>query len=165
MFRCLAIVLLAASLWACAATRFEAALSDGDRAHMAAAVQAALESDRTGEGRVWENPQTGRRGTVTPMRTWRDEDGRPCRDYQALFTVSNTARASYASACREPTGIWVEIRSPSRYAAPGYAHYQRPRLHLSFGFGHHFGHHPLGLHHDHHFGLYPWHDDRHWPYY
>ncbi len=165
MFRSLAILLLAAPLWACAATRYEAALSAGDRAHMAAAVQAALEGDRTGEGRVWQNPQGGRRGTVTPLRTWHDDAGRPCRDYQSLVTIDGSTRAATASACRDPSGVWRDIRPPRRYARPDYAYDQRPRLHLSFGVGHHFGHHPFGLHHHHPFGFDPWLSHRYGPYY
>ncbi|MDP6952221.1 MAG: RT0821/Lpp0805 family surface protein [Alphaproteobacteria bacterium] len=143
VFRALTDAALASALWACAPTRFETALSAADRTAMAAAVQVALESSRTGEGRIWEAPQSGHRGTVTPLRTWHDDDGQPCRDYQSLVTIDGATRAATAGACRDPSGLWRDIRPPRRYARPDYAHDRGSRVHLSFG--HHVGYHPVPI--------------------
>ena len=160
MLRGYTAIMIAASLTACTATRFEDGLDLEDKSHMAEAMQVALESRKTGEGQVWEYSLTGRRGTITPLRTWTDDDGRACREYQALVTIDGTTRASYGKACRTPANIWVDIRSPTPYARPGFAADNRPRATFGMGFGHHFGHHPYGLHHGHIFDPYPY-----WPYY
>lgn len=164
MVRGLAAVILAATLCACTTSRYENALSAEDRTNMTAATQAALEYERTGKGRVWDNPRTDHRGTVTPLRTWINDDDRPCRDYQALVTIDDTTRASYGKACRDPSGFWVDIRSPSAFAPPGHAYDRRTRLHSGIGFGHHFGHHSFGLHHGYIFRPYPWYAAQYGPY-
>ena len=160
MLRGFTAIMIAASLSACTATSFEDALSPEDQSHMAATMQVALESRKTGEGEVWENPLTGRRGTITPLRTWTADDGRACRKYQALVTIDNSTRASYGKACRTAAEIWVDIRSPTPYARPGVAADNRPGATFGLGFGHHFGYHSFGLHHGHIFDPFPY-----WPYY
>ena len=160
MLRGFTAIMIAANLSACIVAQFEEALSLEDQSHMAAAMQVALESRKTGVGQVWENPLTGRRGTITPLRTWTADDGRACRKYQALVTIDNSTRASYGKACRTAAEIWVDIRSPTPYARPGIAVDARPRATFGLGFGHHFGHHSFGYHHGHIFDPYPY-----WPYY
>ena len=35
----------------------------------------------------WENPKTGHRGTVTPIREGRDDNNQICRQYEQSITV------------------------------------------------------------------------------
>lgn len=154
-------------LGACSTTTWRDSLSAADRAQMDAAVQSALEERKTGESGNWANAASSHRGTVTPTRTWRNDDGRDCRDYQQTVTVGDVTRVGYGSACRAGNGVWVDLRSP-RYAIAGSQSYRyRPhRLHFGFGYGHYFGRRHFGFGHRHFFGPYPFYAYRYgYPYY
>ena len=44
---------------------------------------------------------------VTPVRTFRVEDGRWCREYLVRESLSGRSEARRAVACREPKGRWT----------------------------------------------------------
>jgi anti-sigma factor RsiW len=67
----------------------------------------ALEQRVSGETVNWENPDGQASGSVTPVRTFRVEDGRWCREYLARETLSGVSEAKRAVACREPEGRWT----------------------------------------------------------
>jgi surface antigen len=55
----------------------------------------------------WENPQTGARGSVTPLAVaYSSEDGRTCRDFLASYVNGNTASWLQGAACKEAHGRW-----------------------------------------------------------
>ena len=147
-----------AALSACSHVDWRDSLSGADTAQMNSAIQAALEFKKTGESDNWANAASTHRGTVTPTRTWRSDDGRDCRDYQQTVTVGEVTRVGYGSACRAGNGVWVDLRSP-RFTIAGTRPYRyRPhRLHIGLGFGHHFGHRHFGLGHHYGFGAFPHH--------
>jgi hypothetical protein len=58
----------------------------------------------------WENPQTGTRGTVTPIATARSEDGVTCHEFLASFERQGTSSWMQGEACRANKGKW-EVRS------------------------------------------------------
>ena len=129
--------------------KFATAPSADDRSSLALATQQALETSRTGEGLNWRNQATGRRGTVTPLRTWSAGDGRPCREFQQTLTGAFGSRVTFGTACRTPAGRWRIVRlarrhDPWRYGGDAYGPYPYGRhlwpYHL---YGHHrlFGHH------------------------
>jgi surface antigen len=142
---------LAGGLTACAMNGFDDLLSPEDRTHMAVAVSEALEGERTGEGRTWQNPLTGHRGTVTVLQTWQD-DGQPCREYQSLVTIGQTTRAAYGESCRQASGDWAETYAATDFRQPGYPYQDNTAV--TFGMG--FGHYPAGIYHPRYFGPYPW---------
>ncbi len=148
----------AVALTACSHTDWRNSLSGADKAQMNSAVQAALEFKPTGESDNWANAASTHRGTVTPTRTWRSDDGRDCRDYQQTVTVGEVTRVGYGSACRAGNGVWVDLRSP-RFTIAGARPYRyRPhRLYYGFGFGHGFGHRHFRFGHRYGFGAYPYH--------
>ncbi len=55
----------------------------------------------------WYNPDSGTGYTVTPVTTWRHQDGRYCREYTTRATVGGQTREVYGQACRQPDGSWV----------------------------------------------------------
>ena len=110
--RAAALVLAGSLLGACAATEALAPsypLTLKDRDLMAAATQEALEKNQLGQGANWFNPETGRRGTATPLRTFRSRADEPCRDYQMTVTHENRTEFAYYTACRNKNGQWVNL--------------------------------------------------------
>ncbi|MBT5263435.1 MAG: glycine zipper 2TM domain-containing protein [Rhodospirillaceae bacterium] len=65
-----------------------------------------LESNRTGDGVTWQNPDSGAEYTVTPTRTWEAEPGRYCREYNTTVIIGGQEQAAYGTACRMPDGSW-----------------------------------------------------------
>jgi surface antigen len=70
------------------------------------AAQQAFEHSQTGQPTVWNNPDTGNSGTVTPTRTYQLANGTYCRQYQQTITVGGEQQQAYGTACRQPDGTW-----------------------------------------------------------
>ncbi len=79
------------------------------------------EVDRTCAGQVfeqapdnrtieWQNPNEGAQYRVTPSRTFSDNGGRQCREYQATVMVGGRQNQGYGTACRQPDGSWQIVR-------------------------------------------------------
>jgi surface antigen len=58
----------------------------------------------------WENPQTGSRGTVTPIATARSEEGTTCHEFLASFEREGSSSWMQGEACRASKGKW-EVRT------------------------------------------------------
>jgi surface antigen len=59
----------------------------------------------------WENPETGARGSVTPLaQAYNSEDGRTCRDFLASYVNGRTESWLQGAACQAGHGRW-EIHS------------------------------------------------------
>jgi hypothetical protein len=55
----------------------------------------------------WENPQTGARGSVTPIASaYAADDGRTCRDFLASYVNGDTESWLQGAACRGGNGRW-----------------------------------------------------------
>ncbi|MEE8501219.1 MAG: RT0821/Lpp0805 family surface protein, partial [Kiloniellales bacterium] len=59
-----------------------------------------------GETIVWNNPESGNFGAVTPVRDGTSTNGLYCREFQQTITVSGSTETAYGTACREPDGTW-----------------------------------------------------------
>ena len=59
----------------------------------AQAAQAAFDNNRTGQPSVWNNPDTGNSGSVTPTRTYQLATGQYCRQYEQTINIARNARA------------------------------------------------------------------------
>jgi surface antigen len=55
----------------------------------------------------WHDPDSGTSYGVTPLKTWRHQDGRYCREYTTHATVGGRSQQLYGQACRQPDGSWV----------------------------------------------------------
>lgn len=66
----------------------------------------ALEYQPTGRPSSWNNPDSGHSGTVTPVRTWQQEDGKYCRDYKQSIVIDGKVEEATGTACRENDGTW-----------------------------------------------------------
>ncbi|MBI5260566.1 MAG: hypothetical protein HY852_01965 [Bradyrhizobium sp.] len=55
----------------------------------------------------WENPQTGARGSVTPLaQAYSSEDGRRCRDFLASYVNGRTETWLQGNGCQAGHGRW-----------------------------------------------------------
>ncbi|MFN4283873.1 MAG: RT0821/Lpp0805 family surface protein [Alphaproteobacteria bacterium] len=54
---------------------------------------------------VWNNPQSGGRYQLTPLRAYQD-GGRYCREYTSTASVGGQRQQVYGTACRQPDGSW-----------------------------------------------------------
>ncbi len=55
----------------------------------------------------WENPETGARGSVTPLsQAYSAEDGRTCRDFLASYVNGRSESWLQGAACKAGQGRW-----------------------------------------------------------
>ena len=79
---------------------------DGDLAFARAAAQEVLQPRRRRRSQPWENPQTGARGTVTPIASAYTQDGATCRDFLASYVREGAESWLQGEACRGRQGKW-----------------------------------------------------------
>jgi surface antigen len=77
---------------------------------LALAKAAALEVLGGDTSLPWENPQTGARGTVTPLADAYAQDGFTCRDFLASYVREGAESWLQGEACRMHQGKW-EVKS------------------------------------------------------
>lgn len=68
----------------------------------------ALESTRTGQTSTWSNPDTNNSYSVTPTRTYQ-QNQRPCRDFTMNAKVDGQPKTVTGTACRQPDGSWKVV--------------------------------------------------------
>ena len=54
----------------------------------------------------WENPETGARGSVTPLAQAYTSEGRTCRDFLASYVNGTTESWLQGAACKTGHGQW-----------------------------------------------------------
>ena len=83
-----------------------------DRADQLAMAQAEQKAHTApvGEKIVWNNPDSGNSGTVTPIRDGRNaQTNAYCREYQTTVTVGGREQEAFGTACQQPDGSWKVI--------------------------------------------------------
>ena len=83
---------------------------EGDLAIARAAASEVLARGGKDASLPWENPQTGARGTVTPIASAYNQDGFVCRDFLASYVKNSTESWMRGEACRQHQGRW-EVRN------------------------------------------------------
>ena len=76
-----------------------------DQQKMVSAEQKA-QTAPIGETISWNNPDTGNRGSVTPVRDGTASNGQYCREYQHKVIIDGEEKSAYGTACRQPDGSW-----------------------------------------------------------
>jgi Fe-S cluster biogenesis protein NfuA len=85
--------------------------TDGDLAFARNAASDVLTKGDKDSSQPWENPQTGARGSVTPLATaYADDDGHSCREFLASYVNGKTEAWLQGAACQNGRGRW-EIHS------------------------------------------------------
>jgi surface antigen len=54
----------------------------------------------------WENPETGARGSVTPLAQAYSQEGRTCRDFLASYVNGRSESWLQGAACKSSQGRW-----------------------------------------------------------
>jgi surface antigen len=79
--------------------------SDGDLAFARNAASDVLTKGDKDASQPWENPETGARGSVTPLaEAYSGEDGRTCRDFLASYVNGATESWLQGAACKGGKG-------------------------------------------------------------
>ena len=83
---------------------------DTDLVYARAAASDVLTHGEKYASAPWENPQTGARGTVTPIASAYTQDGRTCRDFLASYVSGASQAWLQGEACKQEKGAW-EVRT------------------------------------------------------
>jgi len=81
-------------------------LDKADRDHLDKTTQNSLEHNRVGQASTWRNPDSGNTGTVTPVSTYKSDDGQDCREFSQTITVDGKDEQAKGKACRQSDGTW-----------------------------------------------------------
>lgn len=84
--------------------------AEGDLAIARAVVSEVLTKGDKDTSMPWENPNTGARGTITPLATAYSQDGITCRDFLASYVRNGSESWLQGAACRGDRGKW-EVRN------------------------------------------------------
>ena len=77
-----------------------------DRREAYHATQNSLEKNPSGTETKWHNPDSGNRGSVTPLNSYPVSNGRYCREYSHQVTINGKTEQAHGTACRQPDGSW-----------------------------------------------------------
>jgi len=88
--------------------RIGAAMDDEDKRRAYMAQMDALERGAAGAPVGWENPDSGRRGTIVPGPQY-DRRGSQCRDYTHTIYIDGRPQIARGAACRNPDGTWTPV--------------------------------------------------------
>ena len=66
------------------------------------------EGGAAGAPMAWENPDSGRRGTIVPGPQY-DRRGARCRDYTHTIYIDGRPQVARGAACRNPDGSWTPV--------------------------------------------------------
>ncbi len=80
----------------------------------------SLETVPTNQPAQWVNPDTGNAYTVTPVRTFSQASGAPCREFRMYGDVGTRQQEVYGTACRQPDGSWRIINAQPAEGVAGF---------------------------------------------
>jgi len=81
-------------------------LDDRDKRMASEAATRAFEQNSTGQTSVWNNPDSGNSGSITPTKTYQLASGQYCREYKQTIMVGGEQHQAYGTACRQADGTW-----------------------------------------------------------
>ena len=84
--------------------------TEGDLAFARNAASDVLTKGDKDSSQPWENPETGARGSVTPLAEAYSSEGRTCRDFLASYVNGRSENWLQGAACQSSQGRW-EIHS------------------------------------------------------
>lgn len=83
------------------------ALDAEDVRRAGAAMSTALDPQGSGASVKWDNPQSGAKGSFTPVGQAYPLDGKVCRAFLAEVTANETQEKVQGAACREKSADWA----------------------------------------------------------
>lgn len=69
-------------------------------------VATTLERTPDNHSVYWQNPNSGAEYATTPIRTYTNRAGSPCREFQQTAYVGGKRQNVYGTACRQADGSW-----------------------------------------------------------
>lgn len=87
--------------------KLSGALDSEDQRRAIAALSTALDPQGSGTSVNWDNPQSGAKGSFTPVGQPYPLEGRICRAFHGDIVVSDTQESLQGAACREKTAEWA----------------------------------------------------------
>ena len=85
----------------------EPAPTESDLAFARTAASDVLTKGDKDSSQPWQNPETGARGSVTPLaQAYANSDGRTCRDFLASYVNGRTESWLQGAACQSGHGRW-----------------------------------------------------------
>jgi len=69
-------------------------------------TQSTLEQYPSGRSATWNNPDSGHWGTVKPTRTYVDDRGQNCRQFEQTIYIDGNPETGTGFACRQHDGTW-----------------------------------------------------------
>ena len=89
-----------------ASRRQRRAPTESDLAFARNAASDVLTKGDKDSSQPWENPETGARGSVTPLAQAYSSDGRTCRDFLASYVNGTSESWLQGAACQSGHGRW-----------------------------------------------------------
>jgi len=80
--------------------------TDADLAFARNAASDVLTKGDKDSSQPWENPETGARGSVTPLAQAYSSEGRTCRDFLASYVNGTSQSWLQGAACKSVQGQW-----------------------------------------------------------
>ena len=81
--------------------------TESDLAFARTAASDVLTKGGKDSSQPWENPETGARGSVTPLsQAYASDDGRTCRDFLASYVKDRAETWLQGAACKGGQGRW-----------------------------------------------------------
>jgi len=80
--------------------------TDADLAFARNAASDVLTKGDKDSSQPWENPETGARGSVTPLAQAYSSDGRTCRDFLASYVNGSSESWLQGAGCQTSHGRW-----------------------------------------------------------
>jgi len=80
--------------------------TDADLAFARNAASDVLTKGDKDSSQPWENPETGARGSVTPLAQAYSSEGRMCRDFLASYVNGASESWQQGAACKSGQGRW-----------------------------------------------------------
>ena len=80
--------------------------TESDLAFARNAASDVLTKGTKDSSQPWENPETGARGSVTPLAEAYASDGRTCRDFLASYVNGRSESWLQGGACKSGHGQW-----------------------------------------------------------
>jgi surface antigen len=80
--------------------------TESDLAFARNAASDVLTKGTKDSSQPWENPETGARGSVTPLAQAYSADGRTCRDFLASYVNGRNESWLQGAACETAQGQW-----------------------------------------------------------
>ncbi|WP_073956201.1 RT0821/Lpp0805 family surface protein [Thalassospira sp. TSL5-1] len=66
----------------------------------------ALDRLPDGQTATWTNPDSKQQYSITPVKTFKNEDDQYCREYNASVKINGAQQKTLGTACLQPDGSW-----------------------------------------------------------